>query len=208
MPERGKLVQVRPKGPTLRFQFNPVSVVRTGGLARYDEITRPLRKSATEFAGQDLERITFTLIFEGYPSRSVEGDLATLRGMAKPLGSGKRGPLVKLVYGPLAENKLWTVSIDDQPDELRRRDLRRVRQDVVVTLLEWVEAEASLTSIEKHNEEHGGSHRSVVADGRTLAEIAADELGDPERWTEIAELNGIRDPRSVAVGTELFLPDA
>lgn len=46
----------------------------------------------------------------------------------------------------------------------------------------------------------------VVQSGDTLARIARDELGDAERWNEIAELNGIRDPRALRVGTALRIP--
>lgn len=48
---------------------------------------------------------------------------------------------------------------------------------------------------------------SVTAyDGEDLMSIAANELGDAGRWREIAELNDIRDPRSIAVGQVLRLP--
>jgi hypothetical protein len=42
--------------------------------------------------------------------------------------------------------------------------------------------------------------------GESLAAIAARELGDADRWVEIAELNDIRDPRSIAPGQVLRLP--
>jgi len=42
--------------------------------------------------------------------------------------------------------------------------------------------------------------------GEDLASIAARELGDADRWPEIAQLNGIRDPRAVFPGQVLRLP--
>jgi hypothetical protein len=42
--------------------------------------------------------------------------------------------------------------------------------------------------------------------GEDLVTIAGRELGDPDRWIEIAELNGLRDPRAVAPGQVLRLP--
>jgi hypothetical protein len=42
--------------------------------------------------------------------------------------------------------------------------------------------------------------------GDDLMSIAARELGDARRWHEIAELNGIRDPRAIAIGQVLRLP--
>jgi hypothetical protein len=42
--------------------------------------------------------------------------------------------------------------------------------------------------------------------GDDLLSIAARELGDADRWVEIAQLNGIRDPRSIAPGQVIRLP--
>jgi len=42
--------------------------------------------------------------------------------------------------------------------------------------------------------------------GDDLLSIAARELGDADRWVEIAQLNGIRDPRSIRPGQVLRLP--
>lgn len=43
-------------------------------------------------------------------------------------------------------------------------------------------------------------------EGDDLMAIAARELGDARRWHEIADLNGIRDPRAVTIGQILRLP--
>ena len=50
------------------------------------------------------------------------------------------------------------------------------------------------------------SSSSTFGAGDDLLAIAARELGDADRWVEIAQLNGIRDPRSIAVGQVLRLP--
>jgi len=42
--------------------------------------------------------------------------------------------------------------------------------------------------------------------GEDLLSIAARELGDADRWVEIAQLNGIRDPRSITPGQAVRLP--
>jgi len=42
--------------------------------------------------------------------------------------------------------------------------------------------------------------------GEDLLSIAARELGDADRWVEIAELNQLRDPRSITPGQVLRLP--
>jgi len=42
--------------------------------------------------------------------------------------------------------------------------------------------------------------------GEDLLSIAARELGDADRWVEIAQLNGLRDPRAITPGQVLRLP--
>jgi LysM repeat protein len=48
----------------------------------------------------------------------------------------------------------------------------------------------------------------TVRRGDTLSAIAQRELGDPNRWREIAQANGIRDPRSLMPGQQLVIPAA
>jgi len=45
-----------------------------------------------------------------------------------------------------------------------------------------------------------------IGGGDDLLSIAAKELGDADRWVEIAQLNGIRDPRSIVRGQVIRLP--
>lgn len=46
----------------------------------------------------------------------------------------------------------------------------------------------------------------TVKDGDSLTSIAARKLGDSKRWREIADLNNIRNPRSIKVGQVLRMP--
>lgn len=48
------------------------------------------------------------------------------------------------------------------------------------------------------------THR--VAPGETLGVIARDQLGSAARWSEIAELNKLKNPSAIEVGTDLLLP--
>lgn len=45
-----------------------------------------------------------------------------------------------------------------------------------------------------------------IADGQTLAHLAADALGDAARWREIADANNIDDPFNVPAGKTLVVP--
>jgi len=50
------------------------------------------------------------------------------------------------------------------------------------------------------------SSSSAFGDGEDLLSIAARELGDADRWVEIAQLNGLRDPRAIVAGQPLRMP--
>lgn len=50
------------------------------------------------------------------------------------------------------------------------------------------------------------TRRHTVARGETLWAIAVRYYGDGNRWTAIAQANGIRDPRRLAVGQVLTIP--
>jgi hypothetical protein len=52
----------------------------------------------------------------------------------------------------------------------------------------------------------GGARVVVVRPGESLTLIAARELGSMDRWTELAEINNIRDPRRLQIGQRLVLP--
>lgn len=52
----------------------------------------------------------------------------------------------------------------------------------------------------------GGAY--VVKRGDNLSKIAARELGDPNRWREIAAANRIRDPNVIQPGQRLVIPGA
>jgi hypothetical protein len=46
----------------------------------------------------------------------------------------------------------------------------------------------------------------TVAAGQTLSELAGSVLGDPARWREIAEENGIDDPFNLQSGAAMLIP--
>jgi nucleoid-associated protein YgaU len=46
----------------------------------------------------------------------------------------------------------------------------------------------------------------TVAAGQTLSELAGSLLGDPARWREIADENGIDDPFNLQSGASLLIP--
>lgn len=214
-PVRGKLRQVSPKGSTLVFGINPESVVVSGGTGGWERIQRPRRRTALEWNGTPERVITFTLILDGWPDRSVEADIRTLEEMSHPRAPRKPPPELELDFGRMGGRARWVIDDLSWGDELRDAQLNRIRQDVTITLVEYIEATITLSPVERHNSKKGsggsGSSGSgvriyVVKAGDTLGRIAAKLLGKASDWPRIAKLNNIRDPNRITVGQRLRVP--
>jgi hypothetical protein len=129
----------------------------------------------------------------------------------------------------------WVITDLTFGDALVNDHGNRVRQQVTVGLMEYVE-ELYVTQRSAANRQRAkaaqtktkagaAAKRVTVANrparaakpkvvvgggllgtGETLVRIAAMELGDATRWVEIAELNGLRDPRAMTPGVVIRLP--
>jgi len=130
--------------------------------------------------------------------------------------------------------KVWVIdTLQWQDGAVANSKGNRVRQGATLGLMEWVgltlvhssPAQVKRDLNRAHHPKRGAASKRHTAQakkpqlgtvarddstgfglGEDLMTIAAAELGDPARWVEIAQLNGIRDPRSIAPGQVLRLP--
>jgi hypothetical protein len=129
----------------------------------------------------------------------------------------------------------WVIDTITWGDALANRRGDRARQQATLSLLEFIAdariAEASPANTRRKQTARGkskagaaskrvvaarkktgsGHSRAAPADpdfgaGDDLLSIAARELGDADRWIEIAQLNGLRDPRAIRPGQVIRLP--
>lgn len=160
------------------------------------------------------------LILDGWPDRSVENDVKVLEDMALPVAPRTPPPELEFDYGRMGGRSRWVIDDLSFGEELRDAQLRRVRQEVTVTLIELVEGEISLSPVERHknnrgngsgnndDDKKGGTKLYVVRSGDTLSRIASRLLGKASEWPRIARLNDIRDPNRLTVGQKLRIPKA
>jgi hypothetical protein len=134
------------------------------------------------------------------------------------------------------QDKLWVVdSLGWQSGQTMNASGARTRAICDVALFEFIEdarlVERSpskrIRALSKQKQsKRGGKSKRVVAKraktvvhkstrvdldtdfgtGEDLLTIAARELGDCTRWVEIAQLNGLRDPRAITPGQVLRMP--
>lgn len=148
---KGRLRQVSPRGPALRFQFDPESVVPSGGVGGWNEIPRPRQETAVEWGGQPASFLTFTLLFDGFDNdESVEPQCRLLKNMGQRPKGGKQPPILEMDYGPVGRGQLWVIQSIDWGPELRNKQLERIRAEATVTLLQFNKIDIALSPTEKH----------------------------------------------------------
>lgn len=201
---------------TLRSSSPPLTVTGirgqvapspTGGFGGWQTISRPHRKSLTEWQGIDPLELTFSVIFDGGPDlSSVESDCLTLEQMAQP--DGTTPPPTVTVTGAVPHSDLvWVIdALAFDPAPAYSKSGYRIRQEATVTLKEYVSADLVKSAAETARGKVTTAKSYIVKKGDTLLSIAAAQLGDFTRWTDIAALNGIRDPNRITVGQRLRLP--
>ena len=79
-----------------------------------------------------------------------------------------------------------------------------VRARLTVTFSQYSNAELEAKEVKRETADYTKLH--VVRQGETLAAIAAAVYGDPRLWRPIALRNGIDDPRWLAMGSRLTVP--
>jgi len=261
----------------------------TSGYGGWDEIVRPRRPPITTWKAPPALHMSLSLLLDNWATGvSIEDQVAALEDMAKPTARDGEPPLVRFQAKGNAvphQRSVWVIGELTWGDALMNEDGNRVRQQVTLTLYEYVgdvyltetsaaqkrrieavqtsgvrQAEAkiiasaaSLTAptvlpppvaalrdvyaqitqsflskptkakptkpkpgasarrttsktTRAKTDDHSRSLAPGFGSGEDLLSLAARELGDADRWVEIAALNNIRDPRSIALGQVLRLP--
>lgn len=188
--------------------------------AQYQITQRAGRTSLVERNFLPLATVNY-MVFLGTPNiqQSVEPLMRRLDIMAQ----GEEPILV--TFGP-TDGGAWyitTLEYDVQQRKFGTNEATRVNVTLGLTRASGVQSSTGPVSggvrPTKSPSHSGGSsvHRSgggrrttprtyVVKSGDTLSGIASRLLHHANRWTEIAHLNGIRNPRNLAVGQRLRLP--
>lgn len=173
------------------------------GFGGWEEVTRPLRRSFVRWAGPSAFGQTIQLLFDGWgDNRSVQSSLDTLLRMARPRADDP--PPILTIAGPalILGGPGWVISELTFGDAIRDTKGALLRQVVTVSLLQ----KGTNDLIRIRGRGGTGQATHTVKKGETIQKIAAEKLGDASRWTDIAKLNGIRDPRSLQVGKILRIP--
>lgn len=195
----------------------------SAGYGGWEEVERPRRSTVTSWKGQPARRLSLSILLDNLvEGRSIEGDIRRLERMALPRPDGPPPTVTLAAVGGVIpwKSATWVIDGIAWGDALMNSHGNRVRQAATITFLQYVSDELLQASPAKKRRKQkrdrdGAVHgvrvsakkkRYVVKRGQTLRSIAAKELGNSKYWTVIADLNNLRDPRSIKVGQTLRLP--
>lgn len=182
---------------------------------------RPRRKGVTEYEGRQPGGLVVSACLSyADVDRSIETLLIQMEyRLSNPVPPRNEPPVLQ-VNGPgipplVAMTPYVLERIDYNGEELRLEAGPRSMAFFSLVFLEYVPSSATIsgagtTSVAKsaviEKSAVSAVGRYTVKSGDTLETIAARQLGSPTRWHEIANLNGIRDPRNVSPGDVVKLP--
>lgn len=183
----------------------------------WTEVARPRRVALTDYMGHSPMRQTIPMILDGlHNGRVQEPFIRNIERLFRPSHGNYQPSVIYLQGAGLYYTNLnWVIeSIEWDATPIKRPDGRRIRQGLTIVFLQYIpdkrlELRANANAARRKKEaakRRAAKKRYTVKKGEHLGEIAAKQLGDPQRWREIAKLNGIRDPSRVKAGQVIRMP--
>lgn len=198
---------------SVRRGQNPPAVMNRGG--GWEVVSRARRKGVTQWVGAEPARMSVPVLFDGWKDTdSQEEEISRLARMALPPGPNKEPPKVRVRNGVPLVGLVWVIQgIDWGTVQLWGYDnngsVSRMRQDAVVTLMEYVPPETIKVDSRPATQTQNATNNRMlysVKDGESLSSIAVKLYGDRERWKDLADANSLRDPNSIRVNDLLRVP--
>jgi nucleoid-associated protein YgaU len=203
--EKAFLVPLYPESAThIPVQFNPEEYTLTKEV-NYAEATIPgLNSPVLQFVNGQTQTLDMELFLDTYEEQGtdVREWTTAITDLMTTIPSTHAPPVVLFVWGSL--RFVCVVARVTQKFILFRPDGIPVRARLQVQFREF--ADPDLQSKANKHETADYSKLHTVCDGETLSTIAARLYEDPQLWRPIALANGIDNPRELATGQRLVVP--
>lgn len=219
------LIQAVELDLSVRCAHGPGAPIPSGGYGGWQTIARKRRISLTEWQGSEPMQWEVPFLLDGLQPQGHGGQNLSqnekmyILELLSTVSRGSIAPPVVRVFGPpaLILSGLDLIITDIQWDrELMMLDQayeNYIRSGGSIIFQRYVadrhlaQVDAASQKRDEKDSKRKSKHKTHrVAHGETLKSIAKEEMGDAGRWKEIADLNKIRDPRSIHVGQLLKLP--
>lgn len=191
----------------------------TAGYGGFVEYERPQRRSGVEWVGHPVLRMEINdAVLEGWWIKvgnvrrhlNVQPKIIALNRMATSPGVGVPPPIVKVTgTAILRQDVRWAINNLVFGDAVRTSDEGLyVRQYFSLDLIQVpiVGQVSELAARLAGSASSAARGDYTVKNGDSLRAIALHELGDADKWRDIAELNNIQDTRRLEPGDTLRLP--
>lgn len=208
-PSSAPFILPKPPIPTLVCRYNPKSLTITGGTEWQEPESSAQRGTPSiQFKSTKARTLSVDLMIDLFflPYGNVDWELKALQDWCtsrkSPLGQVS-APYLRFQWG---ESRYFKCVLSDYTIKhtLFSKSGAPMRAEVSVTLTEVMDA---LGGTNPTSGGDGGERAHMVRTGDTLHSIAHQTYGQPRLWRGLAAFNGIDDPRRLAAGTVVSLPD-
>jgi LysM domain len=200
------------------------SAYLSGGYGGWETVSRMRRVALTRFSGADPVRMALPIIFDGY--RGDDGqeiNIGKLERMARSPEAGVEPPTIQVLGAvPRPDIKKWVIESLDYASAqhviwgVHNGVAVRLRQDVIVNLLQHVDADRVALKSAGTGFGPGGSpggarpapkHKfHIVKHNETIYQISKEEYGVAKWYKDILKANKIRSPWGIHNGQKLRMP--
>jgi len=198
-------------GDEFKVLFNPTEYTFEDA-SKWQEQQGNRRRPELQYTGGDRKRLSMELFYDTYEQkedvRLYTGKLSKLLAVTTDdKNNGKRPPTLELSWGKMTSDtgfpfKCVLESLKQQFTMFTETGMP-VRAKCSVSFKEY-----ELPKEEQQREPRRGSYPDqtyTVREGDTLSSIAAALWNDPLKWRQLAEANGIRNPRILKPGQALLV---
>jgi len=222
----GPAVTITGAGRSFQVQLGPRPIEISDGHGGWQEVSRARRMAVTEWQGPSPLKVKLPVLYDGYSTgASVQGQVtALINGVSPPDGSAEPPPFTITGAWPVPASTQFVCDGIEWDSEGWIRDeagtpvralftiicLQYVAPDPIVRTSTATSRAATSTTAASSTAAPARASTAAaiytVKAGDTLTGIAAAMLGDWRRFTDLASLNGIRDPNTVPAGATLRIP--
>lgn len=212
-------------GTEIAAMFNPTEYSLSKSVQYGDQAVAGRTSPVVQFVSGDAETLSMELFFDASHGGSATPGGGTGGGSTGAGGSESLDlpavmdridnlltvdatlgapPRCKFVWGTAIEFESVLESAEKQ-FTMFSRDGTPTRARVNVTFKEYV----PVSNPEDTGGGGGGGdqpRQRTVTEGDTLWELSKQEYGDPTKWRQIADENGVENPRTLQPGTTLTIP--
>jgi nucleoid-associated protein YgaU len=173
------------------------------GVEYEEKNTAGRTSSDAQFTGGGPETLSMTLLFDTYEKGTDVREYTThIDTLLTKDEERQAPPECRFIWGTFGF--VGRVKSADKTFTMFRPDGTPVRASVNVS---FSGNQLGREELSGGSEETTDQTRSrTVVEGDTLWAISGEEYGDPTEWRRIADANGVDDPKTLQVGTELVVP--